>query len=305
MRIAEGVGSERLRRIWYDAEAGAPPIVRPRSGDKRICMDLTDHDLRRFESHGAVPLAVAADQGYVNNDGARIWYATYGSGFPVILLHGGLGHSGNWGYQVPAIVDSGRRVVVIDSRGHGRSTRDQRPFTYELMASDVIAVMDELQFEKAIIVGWSDGACTGLILARQVPARVAGVIFFACNMDPSGTKEFVLTPTLERCIARHKQDYALLSSTPDQFRPFADAVSRMQRTEPNYSARDLAEIHVPVAIVQSEHDEFIKSEHAEYLARSIPGAELICLSGVSHFAPLQRPRQFNSMILAFLGKALV
>jgi pimeloyl-ACP methyl ester carboxylesterase len=169
----------------------------------------------------------------------------------------------------------------------------------------VLAVMEALRLGKAAMVGWSDGACIALILARQVPARVASVFFFACNMDPSGTKEFVLTPTLERCIARHKQDYALLSSTPDQFRPFADAVSRMQRTEPNYSARDLAEIHVPVAIVQSEHDEFIKSEHAEYLARSIPGAELICLSGVSHFAPLQRPRQFNSMILAFLGKALV
>jgi pimeloyl-ACP methyl ester carboxylesterase len=66
----------------------------------------------------------------------------------------------------------------------------------------------------------------------------------------------------------------------------------------------MADIHVPVAIVQSEHDEFIKPEHAEYLARSIPGAELILLPGVSHFAPLQRPEQFNSVIRAFLGKVL-
>ena len=48
--------------------------------------------------------------------------------------------------------------------------------------------------------------------------------------------------------------------------------ARCRRREPNYSARDLADIHVPVAIVQSEHDEFIKPEHAEYLARSIPGS---------------------------------
>ena len=61
---------------------------------------------------------------------------------------------------------------------------------------------------------------------------------------------------------------------------------------------------MPVTIVQSEHDEFIKREHAEYLARSIPGAELILLPGVSHFAPLQRPEQFNSVMLAFLGKVL-
>ena len=190
---------------------------------------------------------------------------------------------------------SGYRAVLIDSRGHGRSTRDARPFTYELMASDVLAVMDALHIEKAALVGWSDGACTALILAAQAPARVAGVFFFACNMDPSGAKEITeFTPILRRCISRHGQDYERLSATPDQFDEFSEAVGLMQRTQPNYSADDLAQISVPVAIVQSEHDEFIKREHAEYLARSIPDAEFIDLPGVSHFAPLQRPEQFNS-----------
>ena len=263
-----------------------------------------DDDLKNFEAHGAAPLPVTSDQGCVDHDGARIWYATYGSGSPVILLHGGLGHSGNWGYQVPMLVSSGHRAVLIDSRGHGRSTRDLRPLTYELMASDVLAVMDALHLEKAAFVGWSDGACTSLVLAGQAPARVAGVFFFACNMDPSGTKPFEPTPVIDRCIARHTRDYAELSDTPDQFKAFADAVGQMQRTEPNYSARDLANIRVPVVIVHSEHDEFIKPEHAQYLARSIPGAELILLPGVSHFAPLQRPDQFNSVMRAFLGKIL-
>ena len=74
----------------------------------------------------------------------------------------------------------------------------------------------------------------------------------------------------------------------------------MQRTQPNYSADDLGQIHIPVAIVHSEHDEFIKREHAEYLAHSIPNAEFIYLPGVSHFAPLQRPDQFNAVMLGFL-----
>jgi pimeloyl-ACP methyl ester carboxylesterase len=76
----------------------------------------------------------------------------------------------------------------------------------------------------------------------------------------------------------------------------------MQRTQPDYSADDLARIHVPVTIVQSENDEFIKREHAEYLARSIPNAEFVFLPGVSHFAPLQRPDLFNQEILAFLRR---
>ena len=265
-------------------------------------MEVRDDDLEEFEARGAAPLPVTGDEGYVNRDGARIWYATYGTGAPVILLHGGLGNSGNWGYQVRALLSSGYRAVLIDSRGHGRSTRDGRPYKYELMASDVLAVMDTLRLEKAAVVGWSDGACTALILGRQAPARVAGVFFFACNMDPSGTKDVEFTPILGRCISRHKQDYASLSATPDQFDAFSEAVGEMMRTEPNYSARDLANVQVPVAIVQSEHDEFIKPEHAEYLARSIPGAELIQLSGVSHFAPLQRPAQFNNVLLAFVAR---
>ena len=153
-------------------------------------MQPYDDDLRRFEADGAAPLPAASDQGCVERDGARIWYSTYGSGAPVILLHGGLGHSGNWGHQVPALVGSGYRAVLIDSRGHGRSTRDMQPFSYESMASDVLAVMDALQLEKAGLVGWSDGACTALILAAKAAARVSGVFFFGCNMDPSGVKPF-------------------------------------------------------------------------------------------------------------------
>jgi pimeloyl-ACP methyl ester carboxylesterase len=268
-------------------------------------METYDDDLSRFEADGAAPLPATQDQGYVEHDGARIWYATYGSGLPVILLHGGLGHSGNWGYQVPALLRRGYRAVLIDSRGHGRSTRDARPYTYERMASDVSAVMAALRLEKVGLVGWSDGACTALILASRAPTRVAGVFFFACNMDPSGAKPITeFTPILRRGMSRHAQDYAELSATPDQFDAFSEAVGLMQKTQPNYSANDLAAISVPVVIVHSEHDEFIKREHAEYLARSIPNSEFVNLHGVSHFAPLQRPEQFNRAMLAFLGKVL-
>ena len=264
-------------------------------------MEFHDDELIQFEAEGAELLPATSNEGYVENDGAQIWYASYGIGSPVLLLHGGLGNSRNWGYQVPALVENGYQAVVIDSRGHGRSTRDAKPYSYELMASDVLAVMDKLHIKKAALLGWSDGACISLILADKAPERVAGVFFFACNMDPSGTKEFVFTQIIGRCLSRHQKDYAELSATPDQFEAFSEAVGLMQRTQPNYSANDLARIKVLVAIVQSEHDEFIKREHAEYLAQNIPNAEFIFLPGVSHFAPLQRPEQFNVM-LEFIKK---
>lgn len=267
-------------------------------------MDRHDDDLSIFAAEGAQPLPSTGTQGTVEHNGARIWYAAYESGPAVILLHGGLGHSGNWGYQVPALLEHGYRAIVIDSRGHGRSTRDAQPYSYQIMASDVEAVMDALDIEQAALVGWSDGACTALVLASHAPARVAGVFFFACNMDPSGTKEIEFGPTLQRCFRRHVHDYAELSPTPNQFDEFSAAVGQMQQTQPNYSAEDLAAIAVPVSIAQSEHDEFIKREHAEYLAHSIPGAKYVELAGVSHFAPLQRPALFNRAVLTFLRECL-
>src|SRR5882757_4324403 len=120
-------------------------------------MTHTDDDLSHLEAHGVPPLPPASATGFADNDGARIWYAAFGAGPPVILLHGGLGNAGNWGCQVPALVAAGYRAIVVDSRGQGRSTRDARPYSYELMAADTRAVMDALGVATAAFIGWSDG----------------------------------------------------------------------------------------------------------------------------------------------------
>jgi alpha-beta hydrolase superfamily lysophospholipase len=114
-------------------------------------MNTLDDDLSRFSAEGTPPLTETANQGYIENKGARIWYASYSAGTPVILLHGGLGHSGNWSYQVHSLLRNGYQPIVIDSRGHGRSTRDEQPYSYELMASDVLAVMDSLHVPRAAL----------------------------------------------------------------------------------------------------------------------------------------------------------
>ena len=261
---------------------------------------FTDDDLTHLEAHGIPPLPAPAASGYVDNDNARIWYAAFGDGPPVVLLHGGLGNGGNWGRQVPALVASGYRAIVVDSRGQGRSSRDDRPYSYELMASDVRAVLDTLGIPKAAFIGWSDGADTALVLAKQTPERSAGIFFFACNVDASGPLPFQFTDRIGRIYNRHVADYAALSPTPGGFEKMRDDLGIMQKDQPNYSAADLATIAVPVWSVLGEHDEFIRREHAQYIARSIRGARFVLLPEVSHFAPLQRPAAFNGAMLEFL-----
>jgi pimeloyl-ACP methyl ester carboxylesterase len=261
-----------------------------------------DDDLTDFDANG-LTLPAGAREGFVENDGARIWYADYeGTGPAVVLLHGGLGNSGNMARQVPPLREAGYRAVAIDSRGHGRSSRDDKPLSYWLMAADVRAVMDHLGITRAAMVGWSDGADVGLVMAHDTPERVSGVLFFACNVDPSGTRPFEFSDTIGHCISRHKKDYAALSPTPERWEEFSAAVGAMQRTQPDYRAADLAEIRVPVLSLIGENDEFITPEHARYIAETIPGGEFVLLPGAGHFAPIQRPDVFNATMLDFLAR---
>lgn len=246
-------------------------------------------------------LPEARHSGYADVNGIRIWYAEFGQGEPVVLLHGGLANSDYWGNQVP-ILAKNYRVVVMDSRGHGRSTRDDRPFGYELMAADVLALMDFLELPEAAIVGWSDGAILGLEIAIRHPERVTKLFAFAANSDPSGVKDVGQSPVFGAYIARAEKEYEKLSPTPGQYRAFLEQIEKMWATQPNYSAAQLQAIQTPVWIVDGDRDEAIERENSEFMADRIPGAGLLLQPEVGHFSFLQDPAQFNDDLLHFLAR---
>lgn len=263
-------------------------------------MTFTDDDLQHLSAQGMPDLPVPGQSGTVSNEGAQIWYWAKGDGRPVVLLHGGLGHAGNWAYQVDDLIAAGHRVITIDSRGQGHSSRTDSPYSYDQMGRDTLAVMDKLGIADAAFVGWSDGADTALVLARHHPERVRGVYFFACNVDSTGALPFQPTPVIDRIYAHHVREYARLSPTPENFEKMRDDLGVMQSSQPNYSATDLAQIGVPVWSVIGEGDEFIRRDHLEYLATALPRGSFHLLPNVSHFAPIQRPVAFNASVLAFL-----
>lgn len=263
---------------------------------------FTDDGLQAFAAEG--PPALPGPGDFITRDGVTLWFGDFGAGPAVVLAHGGMGNAGNFGHQVPALVAAGYRVIALDSRGQGRSGWDGAPFSYEQFAADALAVLDHLGIAHAAIVGWSDGACTGLALAKAHPERVAGVLFFACNVDATGTWPFEMTDTIGNCLTRHQKDYAALSPTPDRFDAMSTALQAMQSSQPNYSAADLAGLAVPVTVAIAENDEFIRPEHGRYIAATIPGARVAEMAGVSHFAPVQRPAVFNGVVLGFLQDVL-
>ena len=256
----------------------------------------------RWETLPPTPAPISSDRGgQAQVNGISIHYAISGHGSPVIFLHGGLANIDYWGNQVPAVA-AHHTVILMDSRGHGRSTRDARPYGYDLMADDVIALMDALKIPKADIVGWSDGGILGLDLAMRYKDRIGKVFAFAANSVTSGVKDGVeKNPTFAAYIERAGREYRTLSATPDDYNAFVEQISRMWAEQPNWSDAQLRDIDTPVLVVDGDHDEAIKREHTEYMAATIPHAGLLILPNVSHFAFLQDPDQFNFAILHFLG----
>jgi pimeloyl-ACP methyl ester carboxylesterase len=140
----------------------------------------------RWENLPPTPAPIVAHHsGQAPVNGISVHYAVYGSGSPVIFLHGGLANADYWGRQVP-VVAAHHTVILMDSRGHGRSTRDARPYGYDLMADDVVALMDFLKIPKADVVGWSDGGILGIDLALRHKDRVGRIFAFAANTVTSG-----------------------------------------------------------------------------------------------------------------------
>ena len=240
--------------------------------------------------------------GYAPVDGVQIYYAIYGHGAPVILLHGGLGNADYWGNQVREFAKH-YQVIVMDSRGHGRSTRDAQPYGYHLMATDVVHVMDDLKIPKASIVGWSDGAIIGLDIAMTYPDRLDKLFAFGANVTTSGLREDIgQSVVFNKYIENAGKDYERLSKTPKEYDKFVAQIGEMWNTQPNYTPEQLATIKAPVVIADGQYDEGIKQSHDIEMAREIPGARLLIFAGLSHFAMWQDPKTFNKAVLQFLAE---
>lgn len=248
-------------------------------------------------------LPALADEGHVHVAGARIWYGSIGRGRPVVLLHGGMSSSRAWGAQVPALVQAGYRVVLVDSRGHGRSTMGKARLSYARMANDVRAVIRHLRLSRPTVVGWSDGAIVALTLAANSGETLGGIYAFGANIDASGVRpDAASAPILAQVGPWLAADYADISPTPGDFGVLRSAVREMQGQEPFLSHAQLREIRAsPVLIAGAAEDEFILPAHQQELAGLIPGAELEIFRNGGHFVPWQEPESFNRSLLAFLS----
>jgi pimeloyl-ACP methyl ester carboxylesterase len=133
------------------------------------------------------------------------------------------------------------------------------------------------------------------------PERVSRLFAFGANSTPDGLRPHgarspVFTAYAQRCQAEYPQ----LSPRPDKWTQLVDGLRAMWRSQPSFSREQFARITAPTAVADGEYDEIIKREHTVAMSGQIPGARLVMLPRVSHFAMLQDPAQFNAALLDFL-----
>jgi pimeloyl-ACP methyl ester carboxylesterase len=246
-------------------------------------------------------LPEAAHRGFAAAGGVNVWFATFGNPtHPVVtLLHGGGANSDYWGDLIRDLARD-NRVIVIDSRGHGRSEFGGKPFSYSAMADDVIAVLNHLKIEKTAIVGWSDGANIGFYLTLKYPARISGHYAFAGNSSPAGMQAPPPDSAFQAFAAQSAAEFKKLSPVPAEATRINAALSAMWKTQPQLTKSDLRKIKVPTWIVHADRDEVVRQTHAREIAASIPNAKFVLLKDVSHFALLQDVPQFNRSVQEFL-----
>ncbi len=249
------------------------------------------------------PMPAPTTSGMAPVNDIKMYYAEYGEGEPILFIHGGLGSADVWGYQVAEFAKD-HRVIVADSRGHGRSTRSQQPFGYDLMTSDYVALLDYLKLDKVTLVGWSDGGIIGIDMAMKNPEKLTRVIAQAANVTTDGVKADVMNnKTFSDYINAAGETYKKLSPTPNEYDAFVTQISAMWASQPAWTADDLGKIKVPVTLAIGDHDEAVKLDHTEMMAKQIPGAKLVILKDASHFAMLQDPDGYDTMIRdAMAGK---
>jgi pimeloyl-ACP methyl ester carboxylesterase len=246
---------------------------------------------------------------YVVAGNVRTYYEEHGEGEPLLLLHGGLCTIETFYTLTPELANR-YRVILPERRGHGRTADVEGPISYDLMAQDTIAFMEATGIMSAHLVGYSDGACVGLLVAMLRPDLVKKFVSISGCFDVNwGTKEFMAwvqsaTPeTLEHNPALAKLVELYKQTTPDgpeRFPIVFEKIRRMWLEEPKIPRQNLSRITAPTLIMAGDRD-VITLEHTIELFRAIPKAQLCIVPGSSHGLVVEKPRVVAQAILDFLA----
>ena len=212
--------------------------------------------------------------------GVLLHYAVYGSGKPIVLVHGNGEDHTLFEVEIGQLVDAGYQVFAPDSRGHGAN----EPVTechYADMTEDTWQFIQKMGLEKPAYYGHSDGGIIGLMLEIEHPGTLGRLAISGTNLRPEGMK----ASFLKRCAEENEKD-------PDPF-------LTMMLEEPDIDPRSLEKIDIPVLVTVGEKD-LIIPEETERIVSHLPDARLVVVEGARHGDYIEGSKIMGELLLEFL-----
>jgi pimeloyl-ACP methyl ester carboxylesterase len=227
------------------------------------------------------------------HDGVRLYYEVYGTGEPLLLVHGNGGSIADLSAQI-SYFRKRYKVIAMDSRDQGRSGDSSSNITYEKMTDDLAALLDHLKVGPVNVLGWSDGGIEALLLGIRHPQKVKKIAAMAANLNPS---DEALEPEIIGLVKSMVSDMpASQRETPEGRREIK--VTAMMLSEPNIELKELQSIKAPTLILAADHDA-IRVKHTVDIYLHVPNSQLVIFPGATHMIPFDDPMLFNSTVERF------
>jgi pimeloyl-ACP methyl ester carboxylesterase len=230
--------------------------------------------------------------------GIKMYCEIYGSGKPLLLIHGNGGSIKSFQKNIPYFA-ARYQVIVADSRAQGKSVDDGNALTFEMMADDEAALLDALHVQSAYVIGWSDGGINALLLAMRHPEKVIKLAATGANLWPDAS---AYAPGLWQKEKKHYD--------ADQNKPRKTEKERndwklflLDWKEPHIALADLHSIQCPSLIICGDHDA-ISIEHTVKIFENIPQAELWVVPNSGHATLIEHADDFNRLVNDFFSKPI-
>jgi len=225
---------------------------------------------------------------FADVNGIKLYYEIYGDGPPLVVLHGNGGSSSSASLHYPDLIKK-YKVIAIDSRAQGRSTDTDKPLTYDQMAADVNALLDQLHIDSAFVWGQSDGAILCLVLAMDYPKKVKRALAYAPNIQPDSAAVFGWAVTAVNRVIKTSKDKKQVK------------LYEMMRDYPNIPYEKLHTISAPILIMGGDRD-VIRPEHLVKMFQNIPNSQLCILPGATHGGAWEQKERFLQILNDFFTK---
>ncbi len=264
-------------------------------------------------------------------DGTELFYNDWGSGKPVVLIHGWPLNSQMWEYQAPVLAANGCRVVAYDRRGFGKSGQPWTGYDYDTMADDLHTLMEALDLRGATLVGYSmGGGEVARYLSRHGAGRVAKAVLLSAvtpmmlktpdhpdgvdqsvfdkildglaadrpNFLASFGKQFFGAGLLNFTVTTEILEWALWMAMAASPKATTDCVRAFSATD---FRRDMAAITVPTLVIHGTSDATVPIDvSARAAVQMIPGAKMMEYEGAPHATFFTAKDRLNADLLAFI-----